>query len=363
LYGREDEVDALLSRFNKVASGGREVVYIGGYSGVGKTSLVREVYKSITARRGYFISGKFNQFQRGVPYKALLDAVRDLVKQLLTEDEKQLVYWRERLQPALGINGELIINAIPDAEIIIGPQPPVPALEPTETQNRINLVFRNFLSVFCEAHHPLVIFLDDLQWVDSASLKFLTYLLSDDSIRYLMVIGTFRDNEVDQAHPLMINLKRLKESGVSVDTLRLKPLKSEHVVELVSEALRSKPAEVQALAEMIVAKTDGNPFFIEEFLKSLHLEKLLSFDAQRGSWEWDIDRIRARGIADNVVDLMTVKLGRLNSETKRLVSLAACLGNRFDIFTLSTVYQKPVEDTINTLRQALQLGLIDPLQS
>ncbi len=359
LYGRETEIDILLSKFDNVAQGGREIVYIGGYSGIGKTSLVREVYKLITASRGYFISGKFSQFQRTTPFKALLDALRDLVKQLLTENEEQLDYWRARLQEAVGSNGQLITNALPDLEIIIGPQPAIPLLEPAETQNRINLVFRNFISVFCQSRHPLVIFLDDLQWIDSASLKLLNYLLNDESLRHLMIVGSYRNNEVDQAHPLMINLQRLKKAGIVIDTLMLKPLRLDHVNQLLSDALHCQPTEVQTLTELIVNKTDGNPFFIEEFLKSLYFEKLLSFNAGRGCWEWNVEQIRAQGITDNVVDLMTGKLERLSSDTRRIVSLAACLGNRFDSLTLSAVYQESLEKTITALRQALQMGLID----
>jgi len=360
LYGREIEVQALLEKFDKVAQGSREIICVAGYSGIGKTSLVREVYKSITASHGYFIAGEFNQFQRATPFSALLDSLRDLIKQVLTENEEQLDYWRVRLQKALGSNGQLIINALPDLEIILGPQPAIPKLEPAETQNRINLVFRDFILVFCQPNHPLVIFLDDLQWIDSASLKFLGYLLADESMCHLMVIGTYRDNEVDQTHPLMSTLNKLKKSGIAIDTLMLKPLTFEHVSQLVFDTLHCSAIEGEALATLLVEKTDGNPFFIEEFLKSLDSENLLSFNSNRRRWEWDMERIRACGITDNVVDLMTAKLERLNPDTRRIVLLAACLGNRFDILTLATIYRQTVKNSMAAIMQALHWGLLNP---
>lgn len=290
LYGREAEIETLLSTFQRIAEGtshrSTEMVLVGGYAGIGKSVLVQELYKPITQQRGYFISGKFDQFQRNIPYSAIASAFKSLVQQLLTENDAQLAQWREKLLAAFGANGQVIIDVIPEIEQIIGSQPPVQLLEATERQNRFNTVFLNFLRVFCQKVHPLVIFLDDLQWADSATLKLLEVIMSDRDLGYLMCIGAYRDREVDPNHPLIKMRDRLAEQGAIVNTIILTPLQLEEIVQLISEALHQERENVKPLAELVAQKTSGNPFFINEFLKTLYQENLVNFDRAGKSWQW-----------------------------------------------------------------------------
>lgn len=361
LYGREAELETLLASFERAAGGGREIAMVIGYSGIGKTSLVRELYKPITARRGYFISGKFDQLQRNVPYKAIINAFQELTRQLLGENEKQLAGWKEKLAAALGGNGRIIIDIIPEIELILGPQPPLPALDPVQEQNRFNLALANFIRVFCRLEHPLTVYLDDLQWIDPASLKLLTHLIGDPSLRHLFFVGAYRDNEVNAAHPLMDALDRLQKSGALIHTLTLHPLKAEHVRQMVADTICMPPAAVEPLADLILKKTGGNPFFTEEFVKSLHADRLLEFDRQKGAWHWDLREIEAKGFSDNVVDLMVAKLKRLEPETQKALQLAACIGNQFDAATLSVIYQKSLPETMAALQDAIAAELVIPI--
>ncbi|MDB9511227.1 AAA family ATPase, partial [Kamptonema animale CS-326] len=364
LYGREAEIETLLSTFQRIAEEtdrkSTEMVLVGGYAGIGKSVLVQELYKPITKQRGYFLSGKFDQFQRNIPYSAIASAFKSLVQQLLTENDAQLAQWREKLLAAFGVNGQVIIDVIPEIEQIVGSQPPVQLLEPTETRNRFNTVFLNFLQVFCQKAHPLVIFLDDLQWADSATLKLLEAIMSDRDLGYLMCIGAYRDREVDLDHPLIKMRERLPEQGAIVNTIILTPLQLEEIVQLISDALHQDRENVKPLAELVAQKTSGNPFFINEFLKTLYQENLVKFDRAAKSWQWDIAQIEALGITDNVVDLMLEKLRKLSKATQQALYLAACIGNRFDLTTLCKICQESAEKTCQDLLPAIQLGLIQP---
>ncbi|HEY9850645.1 MAG TPA: serine/threonine-protein kinase PknK, partial [Leptolyngbyaceae cyanobacterium] len=367
LYGREVEIETLLSTFQRIAEGtsqtSTEMVLVGGYAGIGKSVLIQELYKPITQQRGYFISGKFDQFQRNIPYSAIASAFKSLVQQLLTESDAQLAQWREKLLAALGANGQVIIDLIPEIEQIIGSQPPVQLLEATERQNRFNSVFLNFLRVFCQKEHPLVIFLDDLQWADSATLKLLEAIVNDRDLGYLMCIGAYRDREVDLNHPLIKMRDRLQEQGAIVNTIILSPLQLSEIVQLIADALHQEPESVQLLAELVDRKTSGNPFFINEFLKTLYQENLLSFDRAQKCWQWDIAQIEALGITDNVVDLMLDKLRKLQKTTQKALYLAACIGNRFDLTTLCKICKNSAAKTFQNLLPAIQLGLIQPTSS
>ncbi|WP_228061873.1 ATP-binding protein, partial [[Phormidium] sp. LEGE 05292] len=375
LYGREVEIETLLSTFQRIAEGtgerATEMVLVGGYAGIGKSVLIQELYKPITQQRGYFISGKFDQFQRNIPYSAIASAFKSLVQQLLTESDAQLARWREKLLAALGANGQVIIDLIPEIEQIIGSQPPMQLLEATERQNRFNSVFLNFLRVFCQKEHPLVIFLDDLQWADSATLKLLEVMMNVSSagaehlrdLGYLMCIGAYRDREVDLNHPLIKMRDRLQEQGAIVNTIILTPLQLSEIVQLIADALHQEPESVQPLAELVARKTSGNPFFINEFLKTLYQENLLSFARAQKCWHWDIAQIEALGITDNVVDLMLDKLRKLQKPTQKALYLAACIGNRFDIKTLCKIGKSSAHKTFQNLLPAIQLGLIQPTSS
>jgi len=372
LYGRENEVDTLLKSFERVGAsisdedkenkrkskfGSSELMLVAGYSGIGKTSLVNEIHKSIVRHRGYFISGKFDQLRRNIPYSAMVSAFSDLMRQLLTEPEDRLAVWHQKLIDALSSTAQVIIDVIPELELIIGKQPPVAELPPAEAQNRFNIWFQRFIKVFTLPEHPLVLFLDDLQWADSASLKLLQLLMTSQD-RSLFIIGAYRDNEVNAAHPLMITLEEIKTAGAIVNYLFLSHLELKHINQFVEDTLHYSEQETQQLAELVQAKTNGNPFFMSEFLKSLYSERLLEFDIDKGGWYWDLAQIQATGITDNVVELMAGKIQKLSHDTQGALKLAACIGNQFDLETLSIVFEKSQIKTIMVLDDALVAGLI-----
>lgn len=370
LYGREKEIEALLMAFERVGGGElnphqnsnqfkTEMMVVTGYSGIGKSALVQEIYKPITRQRGYFVSGKFEQFQRNIPYSAVVRAFQSLVRQLLSENETQLSQWREKLLSAFGSNGQVIIDVIPEVELIVGPQPSVQQLGAAESQNRFNLVFQNFIHVFCQQSHPLVIFLDDLQWSDAASLKLIELMMTDDQMQYLFLIGAYRDNEVDSIHPLMLTLNTLKEQ-TAISQITLKPLNFNQIAQLLADTLHKDIDKLKPLAKLVKRKTEGNPFFINEFLKTLYQEKLLIFNSQKGKWQWDISQIEEMNITDNVVNLMIGKLKKLPKVTQQVLRLAACIGNGFDLNTLSIINEKSSVETFTYLSPATQQGLIFP---
>jgi len=358
LYGRQTEVASLLAAFERASLGQTELMLVVGYSGIGKTSLVQEVYKPISEKRGYFISGKFDQFQRNIPYFAVVKAFETLVKQLLTEDGEKLDKWRAKILAAVGSNGGAIIDVIPDVELIVGKQPPLPELGPTESENRFNLVFGNFIKTFCAPEHPLVIFLDDLQWADSASLKLIELMMSDGDWQYLFLIGAYRNNEVTASHPLAIALEKLREESNRVETITLGALATTDIGQLIADTLRSDSSKVRSLVEIIANKTRGNPFFVNEFLKSLYADNLLKFNVNRHQWEWEIEKIRAAKITDNVADLMLNKLNKLPDSARDVLRLAACIGADFDLKTLAKLRDKSPREVFEELEPAIQKGLI-----
>lgn len=362
LYGREREIEILLEAFDRVAgknaSGKSELMLISGYSGIGKTSLVQEIYKPVTRYRGYFISGKFEQLQKNIPYAAIIKAFRGLVRQLLTENEARLEKWREGLLTALRPNAQVIVDVIPEVEWIIGPQPPVADLPLAESQNRFHLVFRNFIHVFCKSDHPPVLFLDDLQWADMASLKLIQMLTTDPDSRHLFLIGAYRDNEVSPIHPLMLTLDEIRNAGAKVGRIELSPLNLDQVSEFVSDAVNCPKEKSLPLAGLVLSKTDGNPFFINEFLRSLYADKLLEFDFQNRIWHWDLSQIQERSITDNVVKLLSDRIQKLRIETQHVLKLAACIGNPFEIGMLTFISGKHRYETEEILRTAAAEGLL-----
>ncbi|MBO3457304.1 AAA family ATPase [Aetokthonos hydrillicola Thurmond2011] len=361
LYGREYQIESLLAAFERTSQGQSELMLISGYSGIGKSALVQELYKLITEKRGYFIKGKFDQLHRDIPYQALVTAFEELVRQLLTETELELQQWRENIQRALGENGQIIIDVIPEIELIIGKQPAVPKLPPTEAQNRLNLSFQNFIQVFCQKEHPLILFLDDLQWADSATLKLLQLIMTHASTEYLFLIGAYRDNEVSPSHPAMLTLSEMKKQGVIVNHTSLSPLNLGQVNEFIANTLKAESISTQKLADLVEKKTQGNPFFIKEFLKSLYAEQLVKFDTNSGIWSWNLEQILTRSITDNVVELMTQKIQRLSDSVQKILQLAACIGNQFDLQTLSVINEKSQKETANQLWEPIQAGLILPV--
>ncbi len=358
LYGRKREVETLLTAFERVSSGTVEMMLVTGYSGIGKSALVQEIYNPITRHRGYFISGKFDQFRRNIPYSAIVSTFQSLIRQLLTESAEALSLWKEKLQRALGPNGQLIIDVVPEVELIVGPQPDVQKLGPEQSKNRFNLLFQNFIRVFCSPAHPLVIFLDDLQWVDSATLKLIEIIMTDEDMRYLFLIGAYRDNEVDATHPLMMTVNSLHNKRAIINQITLFPLQLEQIAQLIAETLHSDTESVKPLASLVEHKTQGNPFFINQFLKTLYAENLLRFILN--AWQWDIAQIEALEITENVVDLMIGRLKKLPDSTQLVLQLAACVGNRFDLNTLAIIHKESVAQTFENLLPVIQLGLILP---
>ena len=358
LYGRDNECTRLLQAFKNVAAGNVELLLVTGYAGIGKSSLVNEMHKPVVAQGGYFISGKFDQFRRTIPYSAFNQAFRELMRQILTESESRIAQWRNRLRKALGPNGQLIIDVIPELEFIIGKQPKVQALG--ATRNSFNYVMLNFVSVFTHSGHPIVLFLDDLQWADAASLKLITMLMKNLDDPCMLLIGSYRDNEVDVTHPLVMTLDQIRKD-TEVTTIEVSPLSKHSILELVADTLKRDEDDVQPLARLAFRKTLGNPFFINQFLKSLHAADLLMFD--NGRWQWDIGRIEAADITDNVVDLLTRELHRLPQTVQRLLTIAACIGSRFDVHTLGIVSEKSELEVHELLHEAMQTGLIQPAEA
>ncbi|HTN84205.1 MAG TPA: AAA family ATPase [Sorangium sp.] len=361
LHGRQREVQALLEALDRVARGGTELMLIAGYSGVGKSALAHELYKPITEVRGYFVAGKYDQLQRSTPYSALTSAFRDLVRQIVAEPESQFALWRSKIKAALGVNGQVLVDVIPEIELVVGPQPPVQALGPAESQNRFVRVLRNFVRVFCDAERPLAVFLDDLQWADAASLRVIELLMTDAELRGLLVIGAYRDNEVGAAHPLSAAIGALRREGAVVREISPGPLSTEMVCRMLAGALRAEAAAVMPLAALVARKTGGNPFFVNEFLRTLHQTGCLRYDAGSAAWTWDVAYIESRNITDNVVDLMIGKLRGLPGDTQRALMSASCLGNRFDLGRLAVIREEARGEAYRHLLPALHEGLIVPL--
>jgi predicted ATPase/signal transduction histidine kinase/DNA-binding response OmpR family regulator/tRNA A-37 threonylcarbamoyl transferase component Bud32 len=361
LYGREKEVATLIDAFKRISQGAAETVLVTGYSGVGKSSLVNEIHKSIVSKRGYFISGKFDQFKRNIPYNSVIQAFQDLARQILTESAEQIAMWKTKLLAVLGANGQIIIDVIPEIAKIIGEQPNVPQLGITESQNRFNRVFQQFIHTFCQRKNPLVIFLDDLQWADSASLRLLQILMTNIDSKYLLLIGAYRNNEVNPTHQLILTLEGIKKSGATVNNIVLQPLQIFDINELVSEILHADHIKSQPLAELVFNKTQGNPFFLTQLLKSLYQENLLLFNFSKGYWQWNIGQLKDIEITDNVVELMVGQIQKLLPKTQNVLKLAACIGDKFTLDTLSIVNQESLSETAKDLWEALQTGLILPL--
>ena len=340
LYGREREVDALLAAFDRVvAQGTAELVLVSGYSGVGKSSVVNELHKVLVPPRGLFAAGKFDQYKRDVPYATLAQAFQMLVRQILVKSEAEVDHWRHALLEALGPNGQLMVNLIPEVEFVIGKQPPVAELPPQEARGRFQLVFRRFLGAFARPEHPLALFLDDLQWLDTATLELLERLITDPDVRHVLLIGAYRDNEVSSSHPLMRTLAAIRDAGARAQEIVLAPLGLDDVERLVADALHCGPNSAGPLALLVHEKTGGNPFFAIQFLTALAEEGLLRFDRGAAAWTWDLDRIRAKGYSDNVVDLMLGKLRRLPHHTQTALQQLACLGNVAEIATAESGFR------------------------
>ncbi len=360
LYGRERAVQTLLESFERVRQGATELVLVTGCSGIGKTAVVNEVHKPITRQQGYFIKGKFDQFNRNMPLSAFVRALRDLVWQLLGESDTQLDRWKTSIQAALGENAQVIIDVIPELEQMIGAQPPASELAGTAAQHRFNLLFQKFVCLFATAAHPLTIFLDDLQWADSVSLQSLQLLLEGGLTSHLLLIGTYRDNEVSPAHPLLLTLAEIGKLPAQLQTIAIAPLEIDTLDRLVADTLGCPAVVARPLTELIYQKTQGNPFFAIQFLKALHHDRQITFVGEAGHWQCDLTQVRAAALTDNVVAFMALQLQKLPIATQEVLKLAACLGDRFDLATLAIVSAQPADRVAAALWQALQVGLVIP---
>jgi predicted ATPase/transcriptional regulator with GAF, ATPase, and Fis domain len=358
LYGRDREVGELLRAFNETCEGRTAMMLVAGYSGIGKTSLIHELYDPIVRQRGHFISGKFDQVLRNIPYGALTQALRNLVRQLLAESEDDLSRWRARFSDVLGANVGVLAEVIPEIELILGKQAPPPPLDPTEARNRFGYVFQSFVRTVAQKEHPLVVFLDDLQWVDAGTLDLLHALLTSPDIHHLLLIGAYRDNEVDAGHLLTWAINRLEASGAPLSRLSLGPLALPELTLFLGDTLHSEPAYVQPLARLIQKKTDGNPFFVIQFLKTLEQEGLFDFDDERAGWSFRMNAIADAGMTDNVIDLMTRKIRRLSPGAQGVIALAACVGNQFAWSTFLSVSRHSPEQAWTGLSECLDAGLI-----
>ncbi|MBD2387084.1 trifunctional serine/threonine-protein kinase/ATP-binding protein/sensor histidine kinase [Cylindrospermum sp. FACHB-282] len=360
LYGRENEVKTLLQAFERVSQGVTEMMLVVGFSGIGKTVVVNEVHKPIVRQRGYFIKGKYDQFNRNIPFSAFVQAFRDLMGQLLTESHTQIQQWKSKILAVVGENGQVIIDVIPELESIIGQQSTAIELSGNDAQNRFDLLFHNFVQVFTTKEHPLVMFLDDLQWADSASLNLMQLLMSESARGYLLLIGAYRDNEVSAAHPLVLSLEEIKKSSATVNAITLEPLSNFSLNQLVADTLSCSSEVAQPLTQLVYQKTKGNPFFSTQFLKALYADGLIRFDWNGGNWQCDITEVKALALTDNVVDFMALQLQKLPLKTQSVFKLAACIGNQFDLATLAIVSQQSQIETAACLWKGLQEELILP---
>jgi predicted ATPase/HPt (histidine-containing phosphotransfer) domain-containing protein len=365
LFGRDTQLDALVDIFHAASRGASKLVLVSGQPGVGKSSLVQAMQKPVAGRRGQFVAGKCDQLSRAVPYGALAQALRGLFKQMLAEPEDRLRAWRKRLGAALGAQAPVLRDLIPELETILsalGPQPPVPELDAGEARVRFQRVFRALIETLAQAEHPLVIFLDDLQWIDASTPELLGHLLAERDLRHLLVVGAYRGQEIDGDHPLPAALDELVgKRPDAVERMELGPLREDGVRQLVAELLRAEPAEAAPLGALVWRKTDGNPFFVNELLATLHRDGAFRYLSDEGRWSWDAAAIEKAGVSDNVVELMLQGLRRLPAATTACLRAAACLGVEFDLGTLATVTGRAPREVAEALWEAVQQQVLLPV--
>jgi len=366
LYGRETEKEKILSSFTRVTKPKKssiEIVLVSGCPGIGKSALIKEIFQEITRQKSYFIAGKFEQYQREIPYSALALALDRFCEQLLTETDTQLNKLRQKLLDILGENIGVITDFIPRLKPAIGEIVKPPELPANEHKNRFNFVLQQFIKIFSQSDRPLVIFLDDLQWSDSASLELIQQLVTKTEDLYLLIIGTYRDNEITPAHPLSLTLENIERSGIYLSKIKLLPLELNSINQLLADSLSLELDKTLDLAKLILAKTAGNPFFVNEFIQALERDRLLEFDREKQTWQWSNAAIKSRDITENVVELMINKIQLLDYLTQQSLHFAACLGNQFDLKTLAIVTQNSPQTTALLLHLALELNLIYPLNN
>ena len=358
LYGRESVIQTLTEAFHRIQKGTKELVFVSGYSGVGKTSVVHEVHRPMVGTGGLFISGKFDQFQRGQPYSSLSSAFRQFFRSIMTGTKKQLAQWRKKLKIAVGNNGQVLVDLIPELGALLGDLPVPSEVPPAEAEQRLQLLFRRFVCALAQPEHPLVLFVDDLQWADLATIRLFSTLARAPEVSYLLIIGAWRDNEVDAAHPLSVALEQMRASDTSIQEILLKPLAGEDVVSFLQDSLHTEHQELAALAELCREKTGGNPFFLTQFVRSIEEEGLLRFVHEVGEWEWELSRIQSLKSTDNVVDLMTSNIQRLSKEKQDTLCSASILGNSVELALLSQIQGRSEESVLKELQSLQEEGLV-----
>ena len=360
LYGRKQEVQSLMDGFEAVAAGATKTILIGGLSGIGKTAVINEVHKPILEKRGYFISGKFDQLNRNRPFSALMQAFERLIEQLVKLSSADVSTWKNKILSALDGNGQVIVDLLPDLTQIIGTQSAIAPLSGIAAQNRFNQVFQKFVQVFTQPEHPLVLFLDDLQWADLASLQLLE-ILATQCPGHLLLLGAYRDNEVFPAHPFNKMVETLTALNAPAQQITLSPLPLDTLNQLTADTLQCSPEDASALTRLIYNQAQGNPFFTTQYLKSLQKEGLITFELEAQCWQYDLEKISQATLTDDVVALMLQQLRQLSRPAQNALKLAACIGNVFDLQTLSIVRDCPQHELAAALWEALQAGMILPV--
>lgn len=358
LYGRNRELNLLTERFDNACKGDKKLVLISGEAGIGKTSIVNEVYKLKSVQNGFFLSGKFNKLRRSIPYSGVVDALRSLVKQILESSPDRLAFWKEKIVTALGANGRLIVDVIPELETITGHLPPMEKLESIESKNRFVYTFIKFTRIFGKANHLLVVFLDDLQWADTETFKLINSIITDDAVKSFLLVGAYRQEEISHSHPLNETLEAVQANGIPIDQVQLKPLDFGDITQLIADTLKLKKSQVKLLSNTVMQKTNRNPFFVTCFLNTLLQEGLLKFGSEKKRWRWDLEKIKKVGVTENVVDLLINSLNRLPTETLNIIQIGACIGIRFDIHSLNMFMKEDQNKILENILPAVESGLL-----
>lgn len=358
MVGRSAEAKVVLDEYSCATEGSFRSVFISGLPGIGKTRLIQELQRPIVENKGYFISGKFDIYQKNIPYSALIQSLKNLIRTFLTESDNRVALWRQKIMEAVGINGRVMTDVIPELEILIGPQRKVRSLPPVESRNRFNFIFSKFLSCLASKDNPLTLFIDDLQWCDAATFDFLENLFGNyQSYRYLFFIGAYRNNEVNAAHPLVKLMNSIEEGKQPLKKIRLNPLDAKYCHEMVAYILNSSLLETKEISAFISGLSEGNPLFVSEILSYLHNENLLFLDKNR-HWQWNLDKIRQSDMPSTVVSLFSAKVKKLPPSTISLLEYCACMGNLFSPATISTVKDLKLADVFEILKTALAQGLL-----
>ncbi|MGN8646137.1 AAA family ATPase [Gracilibacillus sp. HCP3S3_G5_1] len=363
LYGRDRELEELISKFKHVQHGEPALVLLPGPSGIGKTALVHKLHRPLLNKQGYFITGKFVQYQKHIPYAPIIEAFRSLIRQILTEDAESIQRWKDKLHHSLANNAWIIANFIPEIEWLIGKQEEGADLPPQGVHNRFMLAIRKFVEVFASEKNPLVLFIDDLQWSDSATIDLLRHLLTNPDRRNLLIIGAYRDNEVSVGHPFEVFINQINQTEVHVSTIPVHPLAKAHIEQWLEEILSLEAIDAEPLVELIYRITKGNPFFIIQLLQLFNQEKMIHFDLRTATWQVNVTTLKQIPMTDSMIDFIMKQINKLSAETKKLLQSAACIGSQFNLKLLATIAGESYVTTANQLWAGLEEGIILPMDA